>query len=232
MGMDDVWRVVSGWRLAGHEELELLLRMVLACFMGYVIGYERMNREKSAGMRTHAIVCLGAALIMIVSKHGFEDIPDSDASRVAAQIVSGVGFLGAGIIFVKNNTVSGLTTAAGIWTTAGVGMAIGAGAYFIGISAGILVVVTQVVLHKATFFTAEPVRGYMKLQTDDYEGLMPELVSRFAGEKIRMLRLKVHKEKAEGEVKIEMELLYPPKYDRSQLVAQWAKDERVKGICG
>ena len=232
MGMDDVWRVVSGWRLAGHEELELLLRMVLACFMGYVIGYERMNREKSAGMRTHAIVCLGAALIMIVSKYGFEDIPDFDASRVAAQIVSGVGFLGAGIIFVKNNTVSGLTTAAGIWTTAGVGMAIGAGAYFIGISAGILVVVTQVVLHKATFFTAEPVRGYMKLQTDDYEGLMPELVSRFAGEKIRMLRLKVHKEKADGEVKIEMELLYPPKYDRSQLVAQWAKDERVKGICG
>ena len=232
MGMDDVWRVVSGWRLAGHEELELLLRMVLACFMGYVIGYERMNREKSAGMRTHAIVCLGAALIMIVSKYGFEDIPDFDASRVAAQIVSGVGFLGAGIIFVKNNTVSGLTTAAGIWTTAGVGMAIGAGAYFIGISAGILVVVTQVVLHKATFFTAEPVRGYMKLQTDDYEGLMPELVSQFAGEKIRMLRLEVHKEEAEGEVKIEMELLYPPKYDRSQLVAQWAKDERVKGICG
>ena len=232
MGMDDVWRVVSGWRLAGHEELELLLRMVLACFMGYVIGYERMNREKSAGMRTHAIVCLGAALIMIVSKYGFEDIPDFDASRVAAQIVSGVGFLGAGIIFVKNNTVSGLTTAAGIWTTAGVGMAIGAGAYFIGISAGILVVVTQVVLHKATFFTAEPVRGYMKLQTDDYEGLMPELVSQFAGEKIRMLRLKVHKEKAEGEVKIEMELLYPPKYDRSELVDQWAKYERVQGICG
>ena len=232
MGMDDVWRVVSGWRLAGHEELELLLRMVLACFMGYVIGYERMNREKSAGMRTHAIVCLGAALIMIVSKYGFEDIPDFDASRVAAQIVSGVGFLGAGIIFVKNNTVSGLTTAAGIWTTAGVGMAIGPGTYFSGISAGILVVDTQVVLHKATFFAAEPVRGYMKLQTDDYEGLMPELVSQFAGEKIRMLRLKVHKEKAEGEVKIEMELLYPPKYDRSQLVAQGAKDERVKGICG
>ncbi len=230
--MDDVWRLMAHWKLAGHEELELFLRMVLACFMGYMIGYERMNREKSAGMRTHAIVCLGAALIMIVSKYGFEDIPDFDASRVAAQIVSGVGFLGAGIIFVKNNTVSGLTTAAGIWTTAGVGMAIGAGAYFIGVSAGILVVVTQVVLHKATFFTAEPVRGYMKLQTDDYEGLMPELVSQFAGEKIRMLRLKVHKEKAEGEVKIEMELLYPPKYDRSQLVAQWAKDKRVKGISG
>ena len=61
--MDDVWRVISQWQLAGHEELELLCRMVLACFMGYVIGYERMNREKSAGMRTHSIVCLGAALL-------------------------------------------------------------------------------------------------------------------------------------------------------------------------
>ena len=225
---------VSG--LLGRFDLvyqgELLLRIVVAAVMGYLIGYERKNREKSAGMRTHSIVCMGAALIMIVSKYSFRDIPDYDASRVAAQIVSGVGFLGAGVIFIRNNAVSGLTTAAGIWATAGVGMAIGAGAYFIGISAGILVVVTQVVLHKATFFTAEPVRGYMKLQTDDYEGLMPELVSQFAGEKIRMLRLKVHKEKAEGEVKIEMELLYPPKYDRSQLVAQWAKDERVKGICG
>ena len=117
-------------------QCEFLIRMIIACFMGYVIGYERKNRDKSAGMRTHAIVCLGAALIMIVSKYGFKDIPDYDASRVAAQIVSGVGFLGAGIIFVRNNTVSGLTTAAGIWTTAGVGMAIGAGIYFIGISAG------------------------------------------------------------------------------------------------
>ena len=207
--MDDVWRVISQWQLAGHEELELLCRMVLACFMGYVIGYERMNREKSAGMRTHSIVCLGAALIMIVSKYGFEDIPDFDASRVAAQIVSGVGFLGAGIIFVRNNTVSGLTTAAGI-----------------------LVVVTQVVLHKATFFTAEPVRGFMKLQTDDYDGLMPELTDQLAREKIRMLRLKVHKEKAQGEAKLEMELLYPARYDRSQLVARWAKDARVKGISG
>ena len=212
--------------------LELLLRILLGGFMGAIIGHERKSRDKSAGMRTHAIVGLGAALIMIVSKYGFEDIPDFDASRVAAQIVSGVGFLGAGIIFVRNNTVSGLTTAAGIWTTAGVGMAIGAGAYFIGISAGILVVVTQVILHKATFFTAEPVRGFMKLQTDDYDGLMPELTDQLAQEKIRMLRLKVHKEKAQGEAKLEMELLYPARYDRSQLVARWAKDARVKGISG
>ena len=81
--------------------LELMLRIILSCFIGYMIGYERKSRDKSAGMRTHAIVGLGAALMMIISKYGFGDVPDYDASRVASQIVSGVGFLGAGIIFVK-----------------------------------------------------------------------------------------------------------------------------------
>ncbi len=226
----DGWAMLLQRKLAGCDEAELLLRMIIACFMGYIIGYERTNREKSAGMRTHAIVCLGAALIMIVSKYGFSDIPDFDASRIAAQIVSGVGFLGAGIIFVKNNMVSGLTTAAGIWTTAGVGMAIGAGAYFIGISAGILVVAAQVLLHKAAFFAAEPVRGYVKIQTDQYEDLMPDLIKYFRAEKVRMLRLKVHKEKSA--VKIEMDLLYPARYDRTEMVTRWSADARVQGICG
>ena len=213
-------------------QCELFLRMVVACFMGYVIGYERKNRDKSAGMRTHAIVCLGSALIMIVSKYGFKDIPDYDASRVAAQIVSGVGFLGAGIIFVRNNTVSGLTTAAGIWTTAGVGMAIGAGVYFIGISAGLLVVVTQVVLHKSAFFASEPVRGFLKISTNVYEGVFTDLQKQFESEKIRILRVKVNKEKSKGEIKLEMDLLYPAKFDRTQMVDQWSKDERVQGISG
>ena len=106
------------------SDAELFLRVIVASVLGYMIGYERKNRDKSAGMRTHAIVALGAALMMVVSKYGFYDVEKVDSSRVAAQIVSGVGFLGAGVIFVRNNTVSGLTTAAGLWTTAGVGMAV------------------------------------------------------------------------------------------------------------
>ena len=106
---------------------EFFLRILTAAVCGIVIGYERENRNKEAGIRTHAIVALGAALIMIVSKYGFSDIQNYDASRVAAQIVSGIGFLGAGIIFIRNRAVSGLTTAAGIWATAGVGMAVGSG---------------------------------------------------------------------------------------------------------
>ena len=140
-------------------QMELILRIMIASVLGYLIGFERKSRDKSAGMRTHSIVALGAALMMIVSKYGFYDCVDYDASRVASQIVSGIGFLGAGVIFVKNNNVSGLTTAAGLWTTAGVGMAIGAGCYFLGIASGLLVLLLQVVLHKIRFLSAEPVRS-------------------------------------------------------------------------
>lgn len=211
-------------------QLELLLRIILACFLGYIIGYERKSRDKSAGMRTHAIVSLGAALIMIVSKYCFGDIPDYDASRVAAQIVSGVGFLGAGIIFVRNNMVSGLTTAAGIWTTAGVGMAIGAGSYFIGICAGLLVVFIQILLHRIRFLSAEPVRGYVKITTDHFDEVMTDMQSAFNKDKIKMLGFKINKSKPD--IKIEFDLLYPSGYDKNSFLLLWSKDPRIHGISG
>lgn len=131
---------------------ELLLRIFLAAICGAAIGYERKNRHKEAGIRTHILVAVGAALMMIVSKYGFSDLigikgMGLDPSRIAAQIVSGIGFLGAGIIFVRNHIVNGLTTAAGIWVTSGIGMAIGSGMYVIGVVAAIGVVFVQVILH-------------------------------------------------------------------------------------
>jgi len=113
----------QGWKQIG----ELALAFVLSA----AIGLEREWRQKSAGLRTHTLVGFGAALFMIVSKYGFGDIhgPDVslDPSRVAAQIVSGVGFIGGGLIFVRGDAVRGLTTAAIVWVTAAVGMACGAG---------------------------------------------------------------------------------------------------------
>ena len=100
-------------------QLEYFLRVMLAAVFGGVIGYERKNRLKEAGVRTHMIVCLGSALMMVVSKYGFADViaqgRNADPSRIASQIVSGIGFLGAGMIFIQKSTVKGLTTAAGIW---------------------------------------------------------------------------------------------------------------------
>lgn len=112
--------------------LYLLLRMTMALLAGFIIGSERENKNKSAGVRTHTLVCLGTCLAMIISKYGFYDVARFDAARVASQIVSGVGFLGAGVIFVKNY---GVTTADGIWTASIVGMAFGSGMYFVGIAA-------------------------------------------------------------------------------------------------
>ena len=119
------------------QDLDFLVRILAACFCGACIGFERTKRFKEAGIRTHIIVCCAAALIMIVSKYGFADLtyPDgsvfngtrgADPARIAAQVVSGISFLGAGVIFKNGSTVKGLTTAAGIWATAGIGLALGA----------------------------------------------------------------------------------------------------------
>lgn len=134
------------------------LRLFLACICGAVIGFERTKRFKEAGLRTHIIVCLAAALMMIVSKYGFADLAKgseflqgthgTDPARIAAQVISGISFLGAGIIFHNNNSVRGLTTAAGIWATAGIGLALGAGMYYLGILVTVIVAVIQLYLYK------------------------------------------------------------------------------------
>lgn len=140
--------------------LELILRIIVAAVCGGVIGIERSWRFKDAGVRTHCVVACTAAIMMIISKYGFADLSDAvgasfsgtrdaDPARIAAQIVSGVSFLGAGIIYRdKNLSTKGLTTAAGIWAVAGIGMAIGAGLYVIGLFATIFVVALQWIMHR------------------------------------------------------------------------------------
>ena len=107
----------------------LILRLVIAGLMGGIIGLEREFRAKEAGLRTHFIVALGSALFMLISQHAFGDSPRFDASRVAAQVVSGIGFIGAGVIIFQNNVVRGVTTSAGLWVAAAIGLACGAGMY-------------------------------------------------------------------------------------------------------
>ena len=114
------------------SEEELFLRLVLSCILGGVIGYERQSRRKSAGLRTNVLVCLGACLIMILSQVLYENVEgrtNADPARLAAQVVSGIGFLGAGAIMKEGLTVTGLTTAACLWVVAGVGLAVGSGFY-------------------------------------------------------------------------------------------------------
>ena len=114
------------------SDWDILLRLSAAAFFGGVIGFEREWHGKEAGVRTYALVCLGSALIMIVSIQIFEtyrSVTSVDPSRIAAQVVSGVGFLGAGAIMRNPKEIKGLTTAAGIWTASGIGLACGLGHY-------------------------------------------------------------------------------------------------------
>ena len=132
-------------------QLEYLIRILIACICGGVIGIERTLRQKDAGFRTHVIVALGAALMMVVSKYGFADSLAAgyapSPERIASNIITGISFLGAGMIFVRGANITGLTTAAGIWSTAAVAMAIGAGMYITGIVASVIIVVIQVLFH-------------------------------------------------------------------------------------
>ena len=129
------------------EELQHLISVMVAVVLGFAIGYERKLRFKEAGIRTHTIVCAGSALIMVVSKYGFGDSAEADASRVAAQIVSGIGFLGAGIIIYRKHEIHGLTTAAGVWATSGVGMTAGAGLYIVAAGATVILIAVQCLFH-------------------------------------------------------------------------------------
>lgn len=151
------------------QQLEICLRLFVAFIIGGMVGLERSKRFKEAGIRTHIIVCFTAALIMVISKYGFADMTygkgmeffgsrGADAARVAAQAVSGISFLCAGVIFKDGSNIKGLTTAAGIWFTAGVGLAIGAGMYLIVSFSVVMFFVLQYVLYRV------PIGG------DAYEG--------------------------------------------------------------
>lgn len=124
----------------------LVLRLVVAGLMGGLVGLERELRAKEAGLRTHFIVALGSALFMIISQYAFGDA-QHDAARVAAQVVSGIGFIGAGVIIFQRNAVRGVTTAAGLWVVAAIGLACGGGMWIVAGTATILTVMCLEAVH-------------------------------------------------------------------------------------
>ena len=126
--------------------LEVLLRLAVAVVLGGVIGIERTGTRHDAGLRTHILVCLGAAGITLLSEVLLMDGYTTDVSRLGAQVISGIGFLGAGCILVNGNKVKGLTTAAGLWTTACVGLATGMGYFFVSVTMTVFMLVAMLAL--------------------------------------------------------------------------------------
>lgn len=139
-----------------YMQLECIVRMLVACVLGVLVGLERSRKHKAAGIRTYVIVAVCAAIFTMVSKYGFLDVAAEktrvDVSRVAHTIVTGVSFLGAGVIFSKGDKIQGITTAAGIWVMAAIGIACGSGMYVVAIITAGIVLITQNVMKKWTPF--------------------------------------------------------------------------------
>jgi putative Mg2+ transporter-C (MgtC) family protein len=207
------------------QELFWILRLLVATLCGIIIGFERTTRYKEAGIRTHAIVALGAALLMLISKFGFPESGATDSARVAAQIVSGIGFLGAGMILVRRNTVSGLTTAAGIWTTSAVGMAIGAGMYALGIATTIIVVTIQILFHSTWFQRYDRPSDPMTVLMEDAD---PQPILRY----VKSLDVEIAsyrvRDEDNGHYELEMYLRFPPGLSKHHLREQLI----AKGLMG
>ena len=182
--------------LLGTPEWEYLIRITLAALCGGIIGYEREKRLKNAGIRTHILVSMSAALMMVISKYGFNDVLSNtgigiDASRVAASVVSAIGFLGAGVIFVRKENTIGVTTAAGLWSTVGLGLAIGAGMYVTGTVFTFMALAIQLLLHNRRFRFSTQTTGAITLKIDSTDFTIGQVNSIFREKKldVRNIRL-------------------------------------------
>lgn len=219
-------------------EFEYVLRIIIAGICGAVIGYERKSRLKEAGIRTHFIVALASALMMIVSKYGFADLYDgingirgADPSRIAASIVSGVGFLGAGAIFVRKQIIQGLTTAAGIWATAGVGMAIGAGMYFIGIASAVIILLVQIFLHKNTWFTRRiPLSEHVIITAENSSECFDEVLKTLKENSLEVLSITSEISENEKIMTLNMNLKVPYDFDLPGIVSLFAGSSGVRSV--
>ncbi|WP_147565447.1 MgtC/SapB family protein [Clostridium tyrobutyricum] len=216
------------------DQWELMLRLLISGVLGSLIGFERRSHYKEAGLRTHFVVALGSALIMIVSKYGFMDLINTqsvslDPSRVAAQVVSGIGFLGAGTIIVEHQNVRGLTTAAGLWATAGIGIAIGAGMYIPGVSATALILIGLEIFNKMQKKAIMYSTGIADLSV---EGINPVL-DVLKNSKVRVSNIQVnrnHKVNNVSEVRIIFRLYTREQDEIKQIMISLLRTKNVKNV--
>ena len=161
----------------------MIFRLVAAGFLGGFIGLEREFRAKEAGVRTHFIVALGSALFMVISEFAF-DGKQHDAARVAAQVVSGIGFIGAGVIIFQRNVVRGITTAAGLWVAAAIGLACGDGMYPVAIAATVLTVSCLEMMHFVNLHYSEKLVDLILVPEKAYD--LPTLPQRLKEQKVKV----------------------------------------------
>ena len=205
------------------DNLEFFVRLLLSAELGALVGLERSKRQKEAGVRTHCIIACTAALFMILSKYAFVDIVDitgtrgADPARIAAQVVSGISFLGAGVIFKNGNSIRGLTTAAGMWGTAAVGMAIGAGMYWVGLIEAAILVAIQVILHRFPVGADALTTQELVVEMEDTEELQQQFDALLAAHHGQVIDSSLSRE--EGYLRMEITVRLEPPITHDEALA-------------
>lgn len=204
--------------LLHNKEVVMVIRLVVAAILGGIVGIERGSGDRPAGFRTHILVCVGSALFMLVSLYGFDDVAPNaqleedigqrrDSARIAAQVVSGIGFLGAGTILHEGLTIRGLTTAASLWMVSAIGLAVGSGMYFLSTVATIIMMVTLVTFHsweKRFVATTRNDRRFIRVITNNYDDAITDVTNYLSLNGVQIKSLNVKKDKIRGKLIIEM----------------------------
>ncbi|MFC4075453.1 MgtC/SapB family protein [Salinithrix halophila] len=228
MEADSIWVISHG---------ETAWRLLLATAFGGLIGWEREHNNHPAGLRTHILVSVGSALIMLLSIYGFADFMDEDKvrfdpGRIAAQVVSGIGFLGAGTILRQGFTVSGLTTAASLWVVAAIGLATGAGFHFAALLTTILALVSLELLNRVEGWIFKRKRFKMiRLVVDDRSGILGELTTAIGklGARVRKMQID-DADPVDKQIEIHFTLRLPPELEVTRLLEKVRQVEGVKEV--
>lgn len=203
------------------SDFEIILKLALACLLGGVIGLERESLNRPAGLRTYTLVCMGSTLAMIVSLemyYQFQGTVNADPGRIAAQVVSGIGFLGAGTIMREGATVRGLTTAAGLWVVACIGLAVGAGMYMPAIVTTMLVLFVLIYFFKfEDRFTGLREYKAFVLNVDDKPGQVGKVGSALGEHGVLIKNIQLSRTDDEGLLEVELLLQVPPHIDPASI---------------
>ncbi len=217
------------------EQIIYVLRLVAAALCGGLIGCERQSKKKTAGTRTHVIIAVASAMMMIISKYGFGDVLNEyvklDPSRVAAGVVTAIGFIGSGIIIFRNNSVNGITTSAGIWATVGVGMSMGAGMYILGAVSTAIVMLSELFLGRKGYFSRR--NGEDKEVEIEYCESLDEDIFQFINRTLQDQNCKMVNIQLTEEAStyvLTAQLKTPADYDMSGLVGELKKKGQLKRI--
>lgn len=211
---------------AGRQGI-FFIRILLAMLCGCVIGVERQQRIKVAGTRTHIMLSMAAALMMIISKYGFLDVIGTagvswDVSRIAASIITGIGILGGIIITGKQGHVSGTTTAAGLMATVAIGMAFGAGMYVMGFGATALVLLMQYLLHRNLWIVKQTIRAQVVFHVEHDAGEYEKVLEKLEGYQIHVQQFRWEKINSDS-FQISCHVTIPARYTKEEIISIFAK---------